>query len=74
MSCDKIWRSVDSIRKSFETFYTGPYNELRCRPKHFLIEINDNINNDVSLDRLKSNVKTFVNKNILMTTKSNSCR
>jgi len=48
----KVWLRVDRVRRSLEAPYTGPYDVLERRPKHFVLKLPQG-NTSVSIDRLK---------------------
>ena len=52
-TCDKVWLRVDRIRKPLEAPYSGPHKVIKRMPKHFQIQLSDNVHSCVSVDRLK---------------------
>ena len=52
-TCDKVWIRVDRVRRSLEAPYSGPYTVLQRTPKYFLVKINNDMDIQVSVDRLK---------------------
>ena len=52
-TCDKVWLRVDRVRKSLEAPYSGPYKVIKRMPKHFQIQLSDDVHSCVSIDRLK---------------------
>lgn len=52
-TCDKVWLRVDRLRKSLEAPYSGPYKVIKRMPKHFQIQLSDDVHSCVSIDRLK---------------------
>ena len=52
-TCDKVWIRVDRVRRPLEAPYSGPYTVLQRTPKYFLVKINNDMDTQVSVDRLK---------------------
>ena len=52
-SCEKVWLRIDRVRKPLEAPYSGPYKVIKRYPKHFKIQLNNDVYNHVSIDRLK---------------------
>ena len=54
---DKVWIRVDRVRRPLEALYSGPYTVLQRTPKYFLVKINNDMDTQVSVDRLKPYIK-----------------
>ena len=52
-TCDKVWIRVDRVRRPLEAPYSGPYTVLQRTPKYFQVKMNNDMNTQVSVDRLK---------------------
>ena len=60
-TCDKVWLRVDRIRRPLEAPYSGPYKVIERLPKHFRIQLSDEIYSCVSIDRLKPVIEPIAN-------------
>ena len=56
-TCDQVWIRVDRVRRPLEAPYSGPYTVLQRTRKYFLLKINNNMDTQVSVDRLKPYVE-----------------
>ena len=52
-TCDRVWLRVDRIRRPLQAPYSGPYKVIERMPKHFRIQLSDEVYSCVSIDRLK---------------------
>ena len=52
-TCDKVWIRVDRVRRPLGAPYSGPYTVLLRTPKYFLVKIDNEMDTQVSVDRLK---------------------
>ena len=52
-TCDKVWIRVDRARRPLEAPYLGPYTVLQRTPKYFLVKMTNDMDTQVSVDRLK---------------------
>lgn len=60
-TCDKVWLRVDRVRKPLEAPYSGPYKVIERMPKHFCIQLSDDVHSSVSIDRLKPVIEPVPN-------------
>ena len=56
-TCDKVWIRVDRVRRPLEAPYSGTYTVLQQTPKYFLVKINNDMDTQVSVDKLKPYIK-----------------
>ena len=61
-SCDKVWLRIDRIRKPLEAPYSGPYKVIERMPKHFRIQLSEDVHSCVSIDRLKPVIEPKVRR------------
>lgn len=52
-TCEKVWLRTDRVRKPLEAPYTGPFLVVKRHNKYFTLKMSENMNNNVSVDRLK---------------------
>ena len=52
-SCESVWLRTDRVRKSMEAPYTGPFKVFSRNDKYFTIILNNEVKQNVSIDRLK---------------------
>ena len=63
-TCADVWVRVDRVRKPLEAPYTGPFKVLRRSNKHFTIQLPNNVQTNVSIDRLKPCVMPVLSKEL----------
>ena len=52
-TCDKVWIRVDRVWRPLEAPYSGTYTVLQRTPEYFLVKMNNDMDTQVSVDRLK---------------------
>lgn len=52
-TCSHVWLRIDRVRRPLEAPYEGPYRVLSRHQKHFVIELRNDVQQSVSIDRLK---------------------
>ena len=56
-TCDKVWIRVDHVRRPLEAPYSSPYTVFQRTHKYFLVKMNNNMDTQVCVDRLKSYIE-----------------